>query len=937
MKRRSAGVCAAGMCAVIAVMMTGVGCHEEKPKFNRVQFEVLTGKSSLVRGATATATLKGPDGNVLKQMVLKTATDGPWKDGTTHYGIFSLPHEMDYCEVGSVEIAFQPPTNPTEGGTSWTMQSLTAALSIDNVNQTALVNATATPAGGPAAELTAKQPTFAAAVKCAPQGTLYSRLGGRPALEAVAQELVNQLQSDERLKKNFRATAEHPERMRVFKKHVADKLCHLSGGACTIDAKTDAEMLTGIITTITEYRAFIDDVIAAMNKLPASVSVKDKNELLGSRLLAENGSPVIVGTEAPGVIRKATLTGAISGAIASPFYVNLYWDATWDADNGGMGLKQQSVDAAMQAVTGSTYFAGLSEYGVGSGGFGGSFLPNASCVQKPGATVGFYDPANPSLLGFLNCELQNENAIPQGDSVVYNIIMPQGTTESDSLGNFLGFSSPECSSGPGSSAVSWHFHGSPYSIASDIGGVLGGVVGGVLGGIVGWAINPLLVDVGAATGATVGAVAGFLLAMDLEDGPYWTISSTSTTPLDCGNYTHNLLHEVVETATDATPPLSVLTSGGNGEIVDFCDDKGTGCAGCLPPPTAQPSPSWVPTSTLPADATLSPGTFASLQVPQYWSNAGQVCKPGFSSTTAPAVPTVTMSGTFPAATIAISGSGFGAAPGTFAVPTSANLPYIGIQDTTQGWQAGNSLNADTLPMTVSSWSDTTIGISGFSPAAGSNLAMQSGDNLVVWVCNAASGACNSTATMATIGGSGLNTNDITTIGVTITTGDDDARADSELQITIENPPPQCLKPSNNANSDSVCMNGGSARDQNGRQGWGNNTTDPSPQIFMVPTPAPVLSFLDIQLISHNHAFETDDNWDIQAITITGTTRGGSTSTLFTQTNPMPSNSDNCIARLKGSPNATTVRFPLNGVGVPTYVDGKPGERGVPTTCKNNGD
>ena len=46
MKRRLAGLYAAGMCAVVVVMMMSwVGCHEEnKPNFNRVQFEVLTGK-----------------------------------------------------------------------------------------------------------------------------------------------------------------------------------------------------------------------------------------------------------------------------------------------------------------------------------------------------------------------------------------------------------------------------------------------------------------------------------------------------------------------------------------------------------------------------------------------------------------------------------------------------------------------------------------------------------------------------------------------------------------------------------------------------------------------------------------------------------------------------------------------------------------------------
>jgi hypothetical protein len=215
--------------------------------------------------------------------------------------------------------------------------------------------------------------------------------------------------------------------------------------------------------------------------------------------------------------------------------------------------------------------------------------------------------------------------------------------------------------------------------------------------------------------------------------------------------------------------------------------------------------------------------------------------------------------------------------------------------------------------------------------------MQNGDNLVVWICNPASGLCNSTSATATISGSGQNPNDILSIGVTITTGNDNARADTELWLTIEGQPPQCLKPSNNADSDVVCTNGGSARDQNGRQEWKNGTTDPKPQVFPVAVPAPVLSSLTVTLNSHNSLFETGDNWDIQAITVTGTTRGSATSTLFAQTNPMPPNDKNCIARLKTPDNATTVRLPLNGVGVPTYVGGKPSENGAATTCKNNGD
>jgi hypothetical protein len=133
--------------------------------------------------------------------------------------------------------------------------------------------------------------------------------------------------------------------------------------------------------------------------------------------------------------------GIVGSSMASPFYFNVYWDTTWDADNPAVPM--EAFDSYVKAATASSYFAGLSEYGVGMPGFGGSFVPAPQCTAKPGATVGFYDPVNPSIIGFLQCELDNA-IVPQGDNVVYNIILPQGSTESDSLGNFLGLTSPQC-------------------------------------------------------------------------------------------------------------------------------------------------------------------------------------------------------------------------------------------------------------------------------------------------------------------------------------------------------------------------------------------------------------------------------------------------------------------------------------------------------------
>lgn len=149
---------------------------------------------------------------------------------------------------------------------------------------------------------------------------------------------------------------------------------------------------------------------------------------------------------------------------------------------------------------------------------------------------------------------------------------------------------------------------------------------------------------------------------------------------------------------------------------------------------------------------------------------------------------------------------------------------------------------------------------------------------------------------------------IVSVVITIGTGNDNARKDSELWATFTGEPAICLKPSNNADSDGTCNNGGSAADQNGHQDWGNFTS--STQTFTLATPQALDGgALTIQLIEHNSGFEGDDNWDIQSISATGVDSMGNSSLLLSMSNPGGGNS--CMARLKGSPNPSSVTYNLS--------------------------
>jgi hypothetical protein len=859
-----------------------VTCDSPPATFDRVDFTVTTGTQMLAVGASAAATLQLTDGSS-QRFVIKALQAPAWKADTTHTASFRLDPPLRACDVAGTTVQFTGPAATDVSvvgvplGTTWTVDNLTVTLSIDESDQTTIVNAS----GNPLATLTAQNPLVQETASCETGPSLFARLGGETPATSVANDFINRVTGDERLSRLVGAVLSSPAAIDSAKAWSVAEMCRLGGGGCTL---TTASPFAGAITSTGELIALVNDLTTSMAKFPAPATLADVNQLLGSPLVPPpDPAPGVVGNE-----------------VSSPIYYNLYWDASWDADNS---LPREALDSFGQAVTGSTYYSGLSQYGIGAPTFLGSTLPGSGCTQTAPSSVGFYDPVNASIIGFLQCELDNDSSVPQGNDVIYNIVLPQFSVERDAIAQLLGVPA-DCAGG----AVSWHFHGTPYSLGAVLGGLLGGLVGASVG-------DPV-----------TGAIAGFLFALSQQGGPLYTIESTSST---CGNFTSNLMHEMVEAASDPEPPISVITSGGNGEIDDNCSNS-TGT-----------------TPFVPVDSALSPNGFLSISAPQYQLNSTLSCSIGFNDTTVPTISGVSMSGSFPEATITISGSGFGSLPGSFSLPSGGLLPYLGFQDTDEGWQAGNSLNADPVLMTVTSWSDTSVTINGFSPPNGT-IGMAVGDNVEVWACNPASGNCSSTHATSTIAGGGLNPNDIVSVSVTIETGSDNARSDSEIQITIDGAT-MCLKPSNNASGDAICNNGGSSSDQNGLQSYDSPSNDgtqtfPSSASDMGPgvgtfNPTTHLVSMQIKLISHDSSFlgvptETDDNWNIQGIQVVGNLRGGGTTPLL---NIAPSgDSSACVARLKGTPNATTVSFTLDGTNGHTYVDGTSSEMGEVTSCSNNG-
>jgi hemoglobin len=104
-------------------------------------------------------------------------------------------------------------------------------------------------------------------------GSLYDRLGGKPAITVVVDDFVGNVLTDDLIKARFAAT-DGP----AFKGKLVDQICEASGGPCKYTGKTMKESHAGMKISDAEFGALVNDLKKALDK--NKVGAREQKELL---------------------------------------------------------------------------------------------------------------------------------------------------------------------------------------------------------------------------------------------------------------------------------------------------------------------------------------------------------------------------------------------------------------------------------------------------------------------------------------------------------------------------------------------------------------------------------------------------------------------------------------------------------------------------------
>ncbi|WHZ29450.1 MAG: group 1 truncated hemoglobin [Nitrospira sp.] len=116
--------------------------------------------------------------------------------------------------------------------------------------------------------------TLSSATSFAAERSLYERLGGVGAIQAVVTKFVNNVGADKRINARFSKTD-----LKQLNKHLVDQVCQASGGPCTYTGRDMKTTHKGMKITTADFNALVEDLVSALDTF--NVGKQEKDELLG--------------------------------------------------------------------------------------------------------------------------------------------------------------------------------------------------------------------------------------------------------------------------------------------------------------------------------------------------------------------------------------------------------------------------------------------------------------------------------------------------------------------------------------------------------------------------------------------------------------------------------------------------------------------------------
>jgi len=117
--------------------------------------------------------------------------------------------------------------------------------------------------------------TFSGAPSFAADASLYERLGGKGAIQAVVTKFISNVGGDARINGYFAKTD-----LKKLNSLLVEQVCQATGGPCTYPGRSMKEAHKGMKVTGAAFNALVEDLIKALDTF--NVPQKEKDELIGA-------------------------------------------------------------------------------------------------------------------------------------------------------------------------------------------------------------------------------------------------------------------------------------------------------------------------------------------------------------------------------------------------------------------------------------------------------------------------------------------------------------------------------------------------------------------------------------------------------------------------------------------------------------------------------